>query len=343
MMSMKTVLDAIFVWFARHSELTTPKCGFLAMLGVSSLLIAGTAFANERALVLTSVPASYSITSQLTKETAIYVRNIPQEGRMIYSVKQYINKHNIMLRDVFSNADAVVTMGNLWKKDPLYPAVRDVNIRVVNVDATRPASSTMTGVSVIQEPLRANLWASVTGRKVSVRRPSVYCWLSLANGARMADVIASDLMRLYPDQKEELSRNLKQFQKQIHSMRVAYDSQFAQVDNLTVFCLASEFVYLTDDAGIYVDGYMVKQDINWDQNDLLALTKRLKENDIPVVVHKWMPSEAIQKAIYAGGAKLVVLNPLDGVSFEGKGLSPNTYFDVMKNNYEALRRAFNES
>ncbi|WP_290921254.1 zinc ABC transporter substrate-binding protein [Halodesulfovibrio sp.] len=343
MMSVKTVLDTIFVWFARHSESTTPKCGFLAMLGVSSLLIAGTAFAQESALVLTSVPASYSITSQLTKETDVRVRNIPQEGRIIYSVKQYINKHNKMLKDVFSEADAVITMGNLWKKDPLYPAVRDVNIRVVNVDATRPASSTMTGVSVIHEPSRANLWTSVTGRKVSVRRPSVYCWLSLANGARMADVITSDLMRLYPDQKEQLSKNLKLFQKQIHSMRAAYDSQFAQVDNLTVFCLASEFVYLTDDAGIYVDGYMVKQDINWNSNDLLALTKRLKENDIPVVLHKWVPSEAIQKAISAGGAKLVVLNPLDGVSFKGKGLLPSTYFDVMKENYEALSRAFSDT
>ncbi|MFA9393656.1 MAG: metal ABC transporter solute-binding protein, Zn/Mn family [Halodesulfovibrio sp.] len=310
------------------------------MLGASFLLIAGTAFATERSIVLTSVPAPYSITSQLAKGTSIDVRNISQEGRIIYSVKQYVNKHQKALRDVFSEADAVVTIGKLWKKDPLYPAVRDVNIRVVNVDATRPTSSTMTGVSVIDEPARAQVWTAVTGRRGIVRRPSVYCWLSLANGSRMAELIAGDLVRLYPEQQDKIKSNLVRLQEQIHSLRSAYDSRLAEVDNLTVFCLASEFVYLTDDAGIYVDGYMVKQDITWTQEDLHALTKRLKDNDIPVAIHKWMPSEAIKKAISAGGAKLVVLNTLDGASLGGKPLSPDTYLNVMKANFETLSAAF---
>lgn len=340
MMNMNTAFNTVFVWFARHCEPTTLRCGFLAVLGFSTLLIAGTAFANERAVVLTSVPAPYSITSQLAKGTTLDVRNIPQKGRIIFSVKQYLNRYKKTLKDVFSKADAVVTMGKLWKRDPLYPAVRDVNIRVVNIDATRPSSSTMTGVSVVDEPARAQVWTSVTGRRGTVRRPSVYCWLSLANGSRMAELIAEDLIRLYPEQQGTIKSNLVRLQEQIHSLRSAYDNRLAKIDNLTVFCLASEFVYLTDDAGIYVDGYMVKQDINWTQEDLHALTNRLKDNEIPVVIHKWMPSEAIKKAISAGGAKLVVLNTLDGVSLDGKPLSSETYLNVMKSNCEKLSAAF---
>jgi len=341
-MSITAAFTPVFVWFARHCGPTTLRCGVLAVLGVTSLLAAGAALADSQPVVLTCVPAPYSITFRLTEGTPIEVRNIPQEGRIFYSVKQYLNTHSKTLEEVFSKADAVVTMGNLWRKDPLYPAVRDVNIRVVNIDATRPASSTRTGVSVVDEPVNAQAWAVVAGRKIAVRRPSVYCWLSLANGVRMADLIAGDLMRLYPEQASKIQHNLVRFQEELHSLRSAYDSRFAEIANLSVFCLANEFVYLTDDAGIYVDGYMVKQDIHWTQDDLSSLTARLKKNNIPVVIHKWMPSEPIQKAIIAGGARLVVLHPLDGTSRSGEALSADTYLETIRSNYEAILVAFED-
>ncbi len=74
-----------------------------------------------------------------------------------------------------------------------------------------------------------------------------------------------------------------------------------------VFALTGDFVYLTNDMGLLVDGYFIKQDVRWTKSDLDGLTKHLRDNHIKVVLHKWMPSDAIQNAVQrrrreAGGA-----------------------------------------
>src|SRR5690606_32535202 len=107
---------------------------------------------------------------------------------------------------LFARADAVVTIGKLWLDDPLYTAARNANIRVVEIDATKPWSTTLEGVSVIAQPAEQGPWAA-TG--TVVREPSVYYWLSPSNAARSADIIARDLMRLAPDDAARIEENLK--------------------------------------------------------------------------------------------------------------------------------------
>ena len=327
------------------SRLTTLICGFLVVTGFSALLTTGTALAQEqsKSVVLTTVPAPYSIASILAKGTDISIRNIPEDGRRMYGIQRYLHKFRSKLTPVFSRADAVVTIGKLWRKDPLYAAVRAENVRVVNIDATRPWSSSMTGVSVVDEPEISNAWSIVSGNSVSAQRPSIYFWMSLANGARMADIIATDFMKLYPQDADKVRNNLSSLQSRIHNLRLKYEKAFSSVENLSVVCLTCEFVYLTDETGIYVDSYLVKQDIKWTDVDLAMLTSRLKDNAIPVVIHKWMPSEPIQNAIKAGGAKLVILDPLDGSTLSGKTLSSEYYLEKMEQNLEALHKAFHSA
>ena len=82
--------------------------------------------------------------------------------------------------------------------------------------------------------------------------------------------------------------------------------------------LTGDFVYLTNDMGLYVDGYFIKQDIRWTDDDLAAFTRHLAANDIRVVIHKWQPSEEIQAAAAAGGARIVVLQSGDpGIVADG--------------------------
>lgn len=327
------------------SRLTTLICGFLVVTGVSVLLTTGTALAQEqtKSVVLTTVPAPYSIASLLAKGTDISVQNIPENGRRMYGIQRYLHKFKSKLTPIFSHADAVVTIGKLWRKDPLYAAVRAENVRVVNIDATRPWSSSMTGVSVIDEPDTSNAWSIVSGKSVTVRRPSIYFWMSLANGARMADIIATDFIKLYPQDADRVKRNLTSLQSRIHALRLKYEKDFATVENLSVISLTCEFVYLTDDTGIYVDSYLVKQDIQWTDADLAMLTQRIKDNAIPVVIHKWMPSQPIQNAIKAGGAELVILDPLDGSTLSETALSSEYYLEKMEQNLETLYAAFKKA
>jgi deoxyribodipyrimidine photolyase len=88
--------------------------------------------------------------------------------------------------------------------------------------------------------------------------------------------------------------------------------------------------------GLYVDGYVIKQDVRWTEADLAALTQHLRERAITIVLHKWQPSEAIQAAIRAAGAELVVLDTGDpGVVIE-RALAPDGLQQILRKNLDAI-------
>jgi hypothetical protein len=69
------------------------------------------------------------------------------------------------------------------------------------------------------------------------------------------------------------------------------------------------------------------------------LTKHLRDAHIKVVLHKWMPSDAIQKAIRDAGARLVVLETGDpGMGVNGS-LAPDGLQQILKNDLEAVLAA----
>ena len=155
----------------------------------------------------------------------------------------------------------------------------------------------------------------------------------------MAEIIASDLIRLSPADQPILEQNLTLLRRELLDLKLDYELALAELPDVTVFALASEFVYLTTDMGLYVDGYFLKQDINWVEEDFAALEGYLRDNDIRVVVHKWEPDEPIQAAIQSAGARLVVLDPLDGGIVEDGRLMPQSYLELMRANLEMLHAA----
>ncbi len=242
--------------------------------------------------------------------------------------------------EVFERADAVVTIGKLWRDDPLFTAARMVNVRVVDIDATKPWSTTLEGISVAMEPEQRAPWAE---SPASERAPSVYFWLSPANGVRMAEIIAADLVRLSPSNQETIEANLTALRQELLDLKLDYELALAELPDVTLFALAPEFVYLTTDMGLYVDGYFLKQDIDWTDADLEGLTAYLESNEIRVVTHKWEPDERIQAAVAESGAQLVVLDPIDaGIVEEGR-LHEDSYLTLMRENLTTLHGAFVEA
>ena len=304
---------------------------------LTSLAIASAAPAQDRdILVLTALPATYSISHALAAGTRIRVENVPERGRRMNALPNLLRQRPDQFTEQFAQADAVVTIGKLWRDDPLFVAARSANIRVVDVDATKPWSTTLEGVSVAFEPGNDVPWAQADRAE---RVPSVFFWLSPANAARMAEIIAGDFMRLSPDDRTALERNLVTVRRALLDLKVEYELSLAELADVTVFALASEFVYLTADMGLYVDGYFLKQDIDWVDADLRNLRTYLRDNAIRVVIHKWEPDESIQAAIRDGGARLVVLDPLDaGVVQDGR-LAPDSYLQLMRANLDALYQA----
>ena len=311
------------------------KLGRLAIIVVAAWL-AQPVFAADTAppLVLTGTQAAYSLTVALTAGTPIQVQNVPADGRQLALLKDYIERRMDSLKPTFASATAVVSLTNALPGDPLYRFAREANIRVVDIEAAVPWSVNAPGVGLAETPTSTVAWGKDADSPETAVAP--YFWLSVSNAIRMGDLVAGDLEALFPDHAAAIGANLEALKRSLLELRGEYQGKLIDSGADVVFALTGDFVYLTNDMGLYVDGYFIKQDVRWTDADLAALTKHLRDNAIKVVIHKWQPSEAIQKAVSTAGAKLVVLDAGDpGVVVE-RALAKDGLQQILKKNLDAI-------
>ncbi len=302
-------------------------------------LLAARARAAETAgpVVLTGIQATYSIAVALTAGTPISVQNIPADGRELALQKDYIERRMEKLAPTFAAAAAVVTMTNALPADPLYRFAREANIRIVNIDAAVPWSLNAPGVALTDAPASNATWGK--DADAPERGVAPYFWLSVSNAIRMADIVGSDLAALFPTSAPTIGRNLDTLKRSLLKLRGEYQNLIIEAGSDLVFALTGDFVYLTNDMGLLVDGYFIKQDVRWTKPDLDGLTRHLRDNHIKVVLHRWMPSDAIQAAVKAGGAKLVVLDPGNpGIVVDGS-LAADGLQQILRRNLDAVHAA----
>ncbi len=312
------------------------------------LLLASVAFAaalgtpawtqeTQAPLVLTGTQATYSLTMALTAGTPIRVENVPADGRQLSLLKDYIARRMDVLAPKFAEATAVVTLTNALAGDPLYRFARDANIRIVDIEAGVPWSLDAPGVALADTPASTVAWGSDPDPAETAVAP--YFWLSVSNAIRMGDLIAHDLEALFPSSAATIGANLETLKRSLLGLRGDYQGRLIDSGADVVFALTGDFVYLTNDMGLFVDGYFIKQDVRWTEGDLAALTRHLRDNEIKVVLHEWEPSEAIQNAVSAAGAKLVVLQTGDpGVVVE-RALAPDGLQQILRQNLDAIAAA----
>jgi ABC-type Zn uptake system ZnuABC Zn-binding protein ZnuA len=285
-------------------------------------------------LVLTGTQATYSLTVALTSGTPIRVENVPADGRQLSLLKDYIARRMDTLAPTFAEATAVVSLTNALPGDPLYRYAREANIRIVDIEAGVPWSLDAPGVALADLPASNVAWGSDTDRPETVVAP--YFWLSVSNVIRMGDLIARDLEALFPDSAAAIAVNLEALKRSLLELRGDYQDRLIDTGADVVFALTGDFIYLTNDMGLLVDGYFIKQDVRWTAADLAMLTQHLRDNGVRVVLHKWVPSEAIQNAVRAAGAKLVVLDAGDpGVVVE-RALAADGLQQILRKNLDAI-------
>jgi ABC-type Zn uptake system ZnuABC Zn-binding protein ZnuA len=289
---------------------------------------------QEGALVLTGTQATYSLTVALTAGTPIRVQNVPADGRQLTQLKDYIQRRMDTLAPTFESATAVVSLTNALPGDPLYRFARDANVRIVDIEAAVPWSLDAPGVGLADTPASTVAWGNDTDVAATAVAP--YFWLSVSNSIRMGDIIAHDLEALFPDSAGAIAANLEALKRSLLDLRGEYQNRLIESGADVVFALTSDFVYLTNDMGLFVDGYFIKQDVRWTDADLAALTKHLRDNGIKVVLHKWQPSEPIQNAVRAAGAQLVVLDAGDPGVVVDRSLAPDGLQQVLRKNLEAI-------
>jgi len=287
--------------------------------------------------VLTGNQATYSLASALTRETPIQVLNVPQDGRQMSLLKDYIGRRTEALSPTFAAATAVISVTNALPGDPIYRFARDANIRIVDIDAALPWSLSTPGVALADTPVSNVDWGTDTDPAGAAIAP--YFWLSLSNAIRMGDIIAHDLIELFPELETTIHSNLDDLKWSLLNLRNEYQNRLIEAGADTVFALTGDFVYLTNDMGLYVDGYFIKQDIRWTEADLDFLTRHLRQREIKVVIHKWMPSDAILAAVSAAGAELVVLDTGDPGMVENRQLVADGLQQILRKNLDAVYSA----
>jgi ABC-type Zn uptake system ZnuABC Zn-binding protein ZnuA len=146
-------------------------------------------------------------------------------------------------------------------------------------------------------------------------------------------------MRLAPADAPKIGANLAAYRRALLDLKREYEAKLAALPDLTVYALGPGLAYLLTDMSIFVDGYFLKQDINWTDTDVSNFSRYLKEHGIKVVVHQWEPSEAIKGAISSAGATLVVLDLGDGGIVENGHLVTDGYTRLLRSNLEALYQA----
>jgi ABC-type Zn uptake system ZnuABC Zn-binding protein ZnuA len=322
-----------------HHPGTRRTSTLLAALVAMLALIAGPVAAADTngPVVLTGIQATYSLAVALSAGTPIQVQNVPADGRQLSMQKDYIERRMDNLAKQFAAATAVISMTNAVPGDPLFRYAREANIRIVNIDAAVPWSLNMPGVALADSPTSNAAWGHDADPVESATAP--YFWLSVSNAIRMGDIIASDLAALFPDSAAVIGRNLDDLKRSLLKLRGEYQNRLIELSGADVFALTGDFVYLTNDMGLLVDGYFIKQDVRWTRADLDGLTKHLRDSHIKVVLHKWLPSEAIQNAVQAAGARLVVLDAGDPGIAVDSALAPDGLQQILRKNLEAIHVA----
>jgi ABC-type Zn uptake system ZnuABC Zn-binding protein ZnuA len=312
----------------------------LALVALLATGPADTQPANPPApTVLTATQATYSIAKALTVGTPIEVVNVPPDGRHLTLLKDYIERRKLDLAPTFAAATAAITLTNALPGDPLYRYAREANIRIVDIDAAVPWALDRPGVALTASPTSNVAWGSGDAGATDT---APYFWLSVSNAIRMGDLVAHDLAALFPDSAATIAKNADALKRSLLALRNEYHDRLIAADDDVVFALTPDFVYLTNDLGLFVDGYFIKQDVHWTADDLANLTRHLRDRGIKVVIHRWQPSEEIQNAVRAGGAELVVLDAGDPGLVEDRVLAADGLQRILRSDLEAIVSAFGD-
>lgn len=273
----------------------------LVLAGAPTLALAAQPASSAAATqVLTTLPVTHSLAVALLDGTSVQLKraapaNLPASRQPSY----FEGRGGASLQKDARQATAVIGVRSIWHDDPLYPMARRSNIRIVEIDAARPVDGALPGIAVDGD----NAFAS-------------YPWLNPINLGRMADVVANDLERLSPTDKDKIQANLAGLKRQMLELTSSSQTRLAEADNLSVVSLSERLGYLASGLNLDVVSQALPADGKWDEAALKALGETLKTQDVALVLHHRQPEPEVLKVIEAAGARLVVIesDPEDTVA-----------------------------
>ena len=280
------------------------------------MLVLGTVSFAEN-IVITSIQPLYSLTSYLTKGTDIKVYTpFGSETSMTMS-KEAIREEGFDL-SVAKKAQAVVDIAKVWPEDVIYGKARMNKINIVEIDASYPYDEKMT---------------TIFFNDYSNGNVNPYIWTGSKNLVRMVNIISRDLIRLYPQNKAKIEKNVTNFTKDLLKIENEVNEKLLSVDNPSVISLSENLQYFLNDMNIFAEY------VDYDSITAENIANLIKDKGIKVVISdRWLKKNVI-KALKDAGGEFVVINTLDIPMDKDGKMDPEAILKAFKENTDNLIEA----
>jgi len=280
------------------------------------MLVLGTVSFAEN-IVITSIQPLYSLTSYLTKGTDIKVYTpFGSETSMTMS-KEAIREEGFDL-SVAKKAQAVIDIAKVWPEDVIYGKARMNKINIVEIDASYPYDEKMTTI----------FFSDYSNGNVNP-----YIWTGSKNLVRMVNVISRDLIRLYPQNKAKIEKNVNKFTNDLLKIENEANEKLLSVDNPSVISLSENLQYFLNDMNIYAEY------VDYDSITAENIANLVRDKGIKVIISdRWLKKNVI-KALKDVGGEFVIINTLDIPMDKDGKMDPEAILKAFKENTDNLIEA----
>ena len=280
------------------------------------MLVLGTVSFAEN-IVITSIQPLYSLTSYLTKGTDIKVYTPFGSDISMTMSKEAIREEGFDL-SVAKKAQAVVDIAKVWSEDVIYGKARMNKINIVEIDASYPYDEKMTTI----------FFSDYSNGEVNP-----YIWTGSKNLVRMVNIISRDLIRLYPQNKAKIEKNVNKFTNDLLKIENEANEKLLSVDNPSVISLSENLQYFLNDMNIYAEY------VDYDSITAENVANLIKDKGIKVVISdRWLKKNVI-KALKDVGGEFVIINTLDIPMDKDGKMDPEAILKVFKENTDNLIEA----
>ena len=280
------------------------------------MLVLGTVSFAEN-IVITSIQPLYSLTSYLTKGTDIKVYTPFGSDISMTMSKEAIREEGFDL-SVAKKAQAVVDIAKVWPEDVIYGKARMNKINIVEIDASYPYDEKMTTI----------FFSDYSNGEVNP-----YIWTGSKNLVRMVNIISRDLIRLYPQNKAKIEKNVNKFTNDLLKIENEANEKLLSVDNPSVISLSENLQYFLNDMNIYAEY------VDYDSITAENVANLIKDKGIKVVVSdRWLKKNVI-KALKDAGGEFVIINTLDIPMDKDGKMDPEAILKAFKENTDNLIEA----
>lgn len=285
------------------------------LLFIMMLIIGSFSFAEN--IVITSIQPLYSLTSYLTKGIDIKVYTPFGSDVSMTMSKDSIREESFDL-SIAKKAQAVVDIAKIWPEDVIYGKARMNKINIVEIDASHPYDEKMTTI----------FFSDYSNGKVNP-----YIWTGSKNLVRMINIIGRDLIRLYPQNKTKIEKNITKFTADLLKIENEANEKLLSVGNAEVISLSENLQYFLNDMNIYTEY------VDYNSVTVENIAKLIKDKGIKVIVSdRWLKKDVI-KALKDAGGEFVIVNTLDIPMDKDGKMDPEAILKAFKENTDNLIEA----